>query len=238
MSIKIKKLLTQAHQLDRAKKFAEADTLMKLAQFRTEGHAESAEMQGITDSSKSGFALNGLFKRMLQSPISFVSRLARPETAIEAFLKGADIKDLVSRASIELDILQQRMTVYAKEFGMNRLRQLGPQEILRMMNDAKVEAIYYSNQDALAHERRHQQNETSTPEKIKENIMQRMQSVFPPELPPEERERIVGSWMENYVHNLKQYYSEDEISGELGAERPVIEQRATEELPKLWQGER
>lgn len=227
----LQKIIKLSSIIDNLGYHQESDDLLKLA-YSTEGQANSSEMQEITDPSKASFEHEGLFKKILQSPISFISRITKPEVAIDVFLNGADMEDVVARSSMELNILAQRMKQYSDELGLNRLKQLGPQEILKMMNEPKIEAIYFANEEAREHERRHQTGQEMSPEQLEQQIMQNLGSALPAGMDPEQKKAIVSSWTQNYISNLKNYYGEEEISGELGADAPFIMQKAKEQIPQ------
>lgn len=231
------KIINIADKLDKIGYHNDSDIVfnigIKLA-YTTEGKATSAEMQGITDPDKANFEHEGLFKQIMQQPINLVSRVVQPQVAIDVFLNGGDMEDVVARASMELNIVAERMKMYAEELGVDRLRQLGAPEILNMMNEAKIEAIYFANEEAREHERRHQGGEEMSQEQLSQQIMQNLGSAFPAEMDPQQRQEITNDWTDNYVANLKKYYREDEVRGELGADAPFIIEKAKEQIPQYF----
>lgn len=232
----LKQLIKIANSLDGHNMLNESEILdsviYKLA-YTSEMQGTASEMAAI-DPEKAQFEHLGLFKKISQQPINLVSRLSRPEIAIESFLGGANIQDMVSRAVMELNILAQRLGGYEKEMGMPRLQQMGSVKVLEMMNHPEIEAIYYSDPESLEHERRHQRGETKTPEQVKQDIASQLQSVFPQEVPPEERQRIISEWMDNYISNLGRYYAQGEIPGELAADLPTITDKAKKDLSQMF----
>lgn len=221
-----------SNELEKLGHFKAANLLLRIA-YTTEEQADSAEMQGVTSDDKAGFQHEGLFKKLMQQPINLVSRATRPEVAIEAFLNGADIQDLVSRAAVELDLLGQRLDKYSEELGMNRLKQIGAQGILQMMNDHEINAIWFASPEAKEHEQRHQQGGEEDAATLEQKIMQGLGSVLPQDMDDQQKQQIVNGWVQNYVTNLQRYYKPEEIKGELFADEPFIIEKAKEQIPGM-----
>jgi hypothetical protein len=234
------RLIKLSNKMDKLGLCKSSDDLCKIIRklsYVTEENAASSEMQQFTDDSRSSVEHAGLFKKIMQQPISFVSRVIKPEIVIDAFINGANMEDLISRSSMELGIISERLKSYEKELGIKRLSQLGTQEILKMMNDSQIEAIWFSSPESLEHEKAHQAGKTLTPQQISQEIKQNLSSSFPAELDENQKDMIINNWINNYINSLKTYYNEDEIQGELGASEKEILDRALKEIPQFIQNQ-